>query len=500
MTKVLLLPIASIIARRKRLPTRTISIYGLLFCLAWLASSVAAQNSPRPAVNKLNGDPLHEFNNSVRALVRRVSPSVVQVMVTGYGPVESSRSTTGLVLGRQQSIGSGVIIDPDGYIVTNAHVIHGGYRVVVNIPGDVNDESPDQTLVDNRSRTVEARVLGSDSEIDLALLKVDVKGLRALPLGDYNKLRQGDVVLALGSPEGLQDSVTMGVVSSAARQPDPNNPMIYVQSDAPINPGNSGGPLINVDGEVVGINTFILTQGGGNEGLGFAIPSATVAFAYPQLRKLGHVHRGEIGIAVQAITPTLAAGLKLPIDSGVIISDVIAGSAADSVGLKVQDIITSIDGRPAKNLPALETRLFMRGGGERIKLGVLRGTEKRSFDVLLVERPHDVDQLAGLADPVKNLVSKLGIVAIEIDSRIAANLAGLRITSGVIVVAKSAESNVDVSLATGDVIHALNGAPVETIRGLRSSLDQLGANTPAVLQIERDGKLIFVAFRMDGSM
>jgi serine protease Do len=487
-------------AKRKRLPTRTISIYSLLFCLACLVPSVAAQNSSRPAVNKLSGDPLHEFNNSVRALVRRVSPSVVQVMVTSYGPVESGRNTTGLVLGRQQSLGSGVIIDPDGYIVTNAHVIQGAYRVLVNIPGDVNDESPDQTLVNNRSRTVEARILGSDSEIDLALLKVDVKGLRALPLGDYNKVRQGDVVLALGSPEGLQDSVTMGVVSSAARQPDPDNPMVYVQSDAAINPGNSGGPLINVDGEVVGINTFILTQGGGNEGLGFAIPSATVAFAYPQLRKFGHVHRGEIGIAVQALTPTLAAGLKLSLDSGVIISDVVAGSAGDSAGLKVQDIITSIDGRPADNLPALETRLFMRSGGERIKLGVLRGTEKRSFDVLLVERPHDVDQLAGLADPVKNLVSKLGIVAIEIDSRIAANLAGLRIPSGVIVVAKSAESNVDISLSTGDVIHAINGAPVETIQGLRSSLDHLGTNTPVVLQIERDGKLMFIAFKMDGGL
>ena len=475
-----------------------VSLSFLLFVA--LAPAIAAQNSTRATANKLGGDPLHEFNNSVRSLVRRVSPSVVQVMVTSYGPVEQSRSSRGLVLGRQQSIGSGVIIDPDGYIVTNAHVIRGAYRVMVNISAEVSDESPDQTLVNNRSRMVEARILGSDSEIDLALLKVEVKGLRALPLGDYNKLRQGEVVLALGSPEGLQDSVTMGVVSSPARQPDPDSAMVYVQSDAPINPGNSGGPLINVDGELVGINTFILTQGGGSEGLGFAIPSATVAVAYPQLRKFGHVHRGEIGIAVQAISPTLAAGLKLSTDSGVIISDVVAGSPADSAGLKVQDIITSIDSKPADNLPALETRLFMRAGGERIKLGVLRGTEKRSFDILLVERPHDVDQLGALADPVKNLVSKLGIVAVEIDSRIAANLTSLRITSGVIVVAKSADTNVDVSLATGDVIHAINSAPVLSLEGLHSTLDRLSPNTPVVLQIERDGKLMFIAFNMDGSL
>jgi serine protease Do len=450
-------------------------------------------------VNKIESDSLHQLNNSIRALVRRVSPSVVQVMVTGYGPVEGSRSTTGLTLERQQSIGSGVIVDPEGFIVTNAHVIRGAHRVLVNIPGEANDESPDETLVSSRSRTVEARIVGSDSEIDLALLKVDVRGLPALPLGDYNKLRQGEVVLALGSPQGLQDSVTMGVVSSAARQPDPDSSMVYVQSDAPINPGSSGGPLINVDGELIGVNTFILTQGGGSEGLGFAIPSATVAFAYKQLRKYGHVHRGEIGIALQAITPTLAAGLKLPIESGVIISDVVAGSPADSVGLKVQDIVTSIDGRPANNLPAIETRLFMRSGGERIKLGVLRGTEKRSFDVVLVERPHDVDQVALLADPVKNLVSKLGIVAVEIDPQIAASLTGLRIDSGVVVAAKSADPNVDVSLSTGDIIHAINGSPVSTLEGLRSTLDHLSANTPVVLQIEREGKLMFIAFKMEST-
>ena len=481
---------------------RTLSIRCLLLCLAGLtmAAAVAAQNSARAEVNKLDGNPLHEFNNAIRALVRRVSPSVVQVMVTGYGPVEGSRSTTGLTIGRQQSVGSGVIVDADGYIVTNAHVIRGAHRVLVNIPADVNDESPDQTLVNSRGRTVEARIVGSESDLDLALLKVDVKGLRPLPLGDYDKLRQGELVLALGSPEGLQGSATMGVVSAAARQPDSDSPMVYVQSDAPINPGSSGGPLVNVDGELVGINTFILTQGGGNEGLGFAIPSAVVAFAYPQLRKYGHVHRGEIGIAVQTITPTLAAGLKLPLEWGVVVSDVVPGSPAESVGLKIQDIITSIDGRPANNLPSLETRLFMRAGGERIKLGVLRGTEKRSFDILLVERPHDADQLASLADPVKNVVSKLGIVAIEIDSRIATSMGGCRIPSGVIVVAKSADADVDVSLATGDIIHAINGAAVTTLEGLRSSLDHPSANTPVVLQIERDGKLMFIAVNTDGGL
>jgi serine protease Do len=480
---------------------RKCGIGPLWLLLGWLvfAPGIAAQTSARLAASKFESDSLHQFNNSVRALVKRVTPSVVQVQATGYGPVESSRGTTSLVVGRQESIGSGVIIDPAGYIVTNAHVVRNAQRVRVTIPAATNDEAPDQSLISGRGRTVDARIVGSDSTIDLALLKIEAKGLRALPLSDYNKLRQGDVVFAFGSPEGLQDSVTMGVVSGAARQPDPDSPLVFIQSDAPTNPGSSGGPLVNVDGELVGINTFILTQSGGNEGLGFAIPSAIVAFAYPQFRKYGHVHRGETGISVQAITPGLAAGLKLPTDWGVIISDVEPGSSADNAGLKVQDIITSIDSQPVDNLPSLGTRLFMRGGGERIKLSVLRGSEKLSFDVLVVEQAHDFDRLAALIDPVKSLISKLGIVAVEIEPSIAAGFSGLRVPSGVIVAAKAADSSTDVSLVTGDVIHALNGSPVKTIEGLRSALDHLSPNTPLVLQIERDGKLMFITFRLDST-
>jgi serine protease Do len=467
----------------------------LWFCLMCLL--LAPRASAQTAITRGDSDPLHQLNNSVRALVKRVTPSVVQVLVTGYGPVEGNRSDTNLVLGKQQSIGSGVIIDPDGYIVTNAHVIRGAHRVQVNLPAAATDETPDGSLAGRRGRTVEARIVGSDLEIDLSLLKIEGKGFSALPLGDYNKLRQGEVVFAFGSPEGLQDSVTMGVVSAAARQHDADSPMVYVQTDAPINPGNSGGPLVNVDGELVGINTFILTEGGGNEGLGFAIPSAIVAFAYPQLRRYGHVHRGETGMAVQAITPSLAAGLKLPGASGVIVSDVAPGSPADAAGLKVQDIITSVDGSPVVNLPSLGTRLFMRRGGEKIKLGVLRAAEKLSIDVLVVEAPHDVDRFADLADPDKSLVSKLGIVGLEIDPKLAATLPGLRVSSGVIVAAKAADPSVDTSLNTGDVIHALNGVQVETIAALRSAVDHLAPNTSVALQIERNGRLMFVSFELD---
>ena len=474
--------------------------HGNCLSLVWLflmCLLLAPQASAQPGKSKDDPDPLHQLNASVRALVKRVTPSVVQILVTGYGPVEGSRGNTSLVLGKQQSIGSGVIIDSDGYILTNAHVISGAHRIEVKIPATTTDESPDRSLVSGRGRTVEARIVGSDSEIDLALLKIEVQNLPALPVGDYNKLRQGEVVFAFGSPEGLQDSVSMGVVSAAARQRDADSAMVFVQTDAPINPGSSGGPLVNVDGELVGINTFILTEEGGNEGLGFAIPSAIVAFAYPQLRRYGHVHRGETGISVQGITLSLAAGLNLPTGRGVIVSDVTANSPAAAAGLKIQDIITSIDGRPVDNLPSLGTRLFMRRGGERIKVGVLRGSEKLSFDILVVELPHEFDRLADLVKPDKNLVSKLGIIGLEIDPKIAAMFPALRVPGGVIVVARAADPDVDASLTAGDVIHAINGAPVQTMEGLRTSLDQIKPNTSLVLQIEREGKLMFISFQLD---
>jgi serine protease Do len=272
---------------------------------------------------------------------------------------------------------------------------------------------------------------------------------------------------------------------------------VFVQSDAATNPGNSGGPLVNVDGELVGINTFILSQGGGNEGLGFAIPSAIVAYAYPQLRKYGHLHRGAIGITAQAITAELAAGLKLGTDSGVIISDVAPGSPAETAGVRIQDVITSIDGYPVNSLPAAGTRLLMRSGGEQIKLGIQRGSTKLDFTVPVVELPNDFDSLAALLQSSTTRVTQLGIVAIEINADLAGKLPGLRLPSGVLVAAREADASADVSLQAGDIIHTINGVAVKSIEELRSTLTRTAANTPVVLQIERSGKLMFVAFKLD---
>jgi serine protease Do len=335
-----------------------------------------------------------------------------------------------------------------------------------------------------------------DKDIDLALLKVEAEGLRALPLGNYTALRKGQVVLAFGSPEGLENSVTMGVVSSVARQPDPDRPMVYIQTDAPINPGNSGGPLVDVEGNIVGINTFILTKGGGSEGLGFAIPSSVVKFAYPQLRKYGHVHRGEIGINVQTVTPALAAGLGLAQNHGVIVSDIARGGPADSAGLKIQDVIGAVDGRSVESLPQFGAIMYLREGGEAVKFDVVRGSQRLILEIQVAERRDEVHRVADL-DPEGNLIGKLGIVGVAINKNISDELPGLRMASGVIVAARAAYAAVETGLQSGDIIHALNRIDIISLDGLRQALDKLKTGDSVVLQIERQGRLMYLAFDME---
>ena len=479
--------------RRADLGTRCmVSSFLFTLCCVWaprLPGQTLQQGQP--------ADPLHQLNSSIEAIVKRVAPSVVQVIVTGFGPVGEGNEAS-LDVGTQHSVASGVIIDPDGYIITSAHVVRGAQHIEVVIPFPPLDSSPGSSILSSRGHTLEARTLGLSREIDLAVLKVDAKGLPALPVGKYSLVRQGELVFAFGSPGGLRNSVTMGVVSSIARQPDPDNPMVYIQTDAPINPGNSGGPLVDVDGELVGINTFILSQSGGNEGLGFAIPSGILAVAYPQLRKYGHVHRGEIGVSVQSITASMAAGLGLARDHGVIVSDVVPGSPAEAAGLKMQDIIISIDDGPVDDLPAFSLRAYMLQAGTPTKVTVLRGTEKVELQIPVVEHRHNADRLLDLVDREKNLVGKLGILGIQIDKTTTPMLPDLREASGVMVAAKTVgTSAVDNPLSVGDVIHALNGATVIDLDYLRTLLESIKFNDPVVLQIEREGTMKYLAFRMD---
>jgi serine protease Do len=327
----------------------------------------------------------------------------VQIQTAGLAPLEVSKKSGVALIVRQRAIGSGVIVDPDGYIITNAHVVEGAQRVRVVLPVPPSRSPLEITPVGKR-QVLDAKVVGIHKETDLALLKIDGQHLPTLPLGTRRSVEPGELVFAIGSPEGLQNSVTMGVVSSVWRQPDPGNPMVYIPTDAPINPGNSGGPLVDLDGYVVGLNTFILSEGGGSEGLGFAIP----ARVYGNLRKYGHVHRTEIQAGAQTITPTLAAGLGLAQNWGVVVSDVTPRGPAAAAGLKLRHIVLAVDGRPILGLPGLTAALYLHAPDEAVRMEILRGNEKVLLVVPALQSHDEADQLADFIDP-NNRIGSHGV-------------------------------------------------------------------------------------------
>jgi serine protease Do len=467
-----------------------VALYVPLLLAVWSMPAGAQKPAPPPAP-----DLLARMNESVDGLTRKVWPSVVQIVVTSYGArdEDSERDDAAVVFSRQRSVGSGFVIDPDGYIITNAHVVSGALRVHVVLPPE-NADGTLATALSPKTTFVPARIAGLASELDLAVLKVDGVKLPALPLATYSELRQGETVFAFGSPVGLRNSLTHGLVSAVARQIDPDSPLIYIQTDAPINPGNSGGPLVNTRGEVVGVNTFIMSQSGGSDGLGFAIPSATARTAFRQLKQYGHLRRQEIGMSVQTITATMAAGLGLKQDHGVIVSDVWPGSPAQAAGLQAGDVLLFVDGQPAENLPTVNYNFRLRESPSNVEIVVLRGEARHNVSVAPIEVKSEFDSAIALADPQKSLVPELGIIGVEIDPRIAANATGLRDPFGVIVVARAAGSTSDVPLQPRDVIRGVNTSGVTTLQGLREAVRALPAGAAVTLQIQRGGRLMFVAF------
>ncbi len=435
---------------------------------------------------------LSEISASFEALAAQVGSSTVQVLASGLALDPDAAAGDGVVE-RRRSSGSGVILDAAGYVMTNYHVVQGARRVQVVMASRPQGTS----IVRPRGRTLDATVVGVDEETDLALLKVSGATFAQLPLGDSDTLRPGQLVFAFGSPLGLDNTVTMGVVSAVGRQLEPDDPMVYIQTDAPINPGSSGGPLVNAQGQVVGINTLILSQGGGNEGLGFAAPSNIVRSVYEQLKAHGRVRRGSIGVLVQSITPVLAEALQLPQDTGAFVADVDADGPAAKAGLRIGDIVVALDGKPIENGRQLDVNLYRRAAGAVATLDVVRGKETLRLPVAVDERGDDPLRFATLVTREQHLVARLGVLAISLDDTLRGELGLGASDAGALVAARAGEEAVEYGIQPGDLIVAVNRARVTSLSDLRQAVTKLPARAACALQVLRQGQYLFLAFEFE---
>lgn len=433
--------------------------------------------------------------SSFAGIVRAVKPAVVNISSTqtvraqgvpGFGPggqldpqdpfyeffrhffPETPRSFT------QRSLGSGVIIDADGYIVTNAHVVKDADKIVVKL---------------NDKRDFEARRVGLDEKSDVALLKIaSPHDLTVAPLGDSDTLQVGDWVLAIGNPFGLAETVTAGIVSALGRVIGQGPYDNFIQTDASINPGNSGGPLIDTQGQVVGINSAIFSKSGGSIGIGFAIPINMVKTVVEQLKTRGKVVRGWLGLTVQDITPELARSFDLKRAQGALVTEVAADSPADRAGLERGDIIVNFDGTDIDEAHQVPVLIAESKVGKTVSLTILRRGGRRTLRATVAEPP---GRRAPGAGP--EIARRWGLAVANISPEVARQLA-LTSTKGVVVTDVAADGPAgDAGLEAGDVITQANRQPVRDVRGFGKVV--AGAQNQLLLLVQRQGQFFLVALR-----
>lgn len=440
---------------------------------------------------------LSRWTEALESVSHRVAPSVVRIFVSRHLlPLIVGNSSSSLT--PEHSSGSGVIVSEDGYVVTNAHVVQNARRIQLLLAATLDETGPRESILKPSGRLIPAKIVGIDRETDLAVLKIEEEKLPFLEFGDSDELRQGQIVLAFGSPLGLENSVSLGVVSSVARQLQAEDPMIYIQTDAPINPGNSGGPLVDIAGRIIGINTLIFSQSGGNEGIGFAAPSNIVTHVYEEIREVGRVRRGHLGIKVQTITPILSAGLDLTRNWGVVVADVPPGGPASLGGLKTGDLILTLDGRVMENARQFEVNVYSRRPGDLVTLEVLRDSTSIKIQTPVMERPNDLEQFIERSNSEQSLVPQIGIRGVDVTAQNAQLLPSPRKLGGVLVTALSSDaSSWNSSLLPGDIIYEVNHGEVINLSSLRSAIMELKPGDPVVIQVQRQGELMYVSFQFD---
>ncbi len=380
---------------------------------------------------------------------------------------------------RVHSLGSGFLIRADGYLVTNNHVV---------------DNATDITVKVADGREFPGTVVGRDDKTDLALVKIKATNLPVLPLGDSAKLVVGEPVMAIGNPFGLQGTVTTGIVSAIGRVIGEGPYDNFIQTDASINPGNSGGPLVNSNGEVVGINTAIFSQSGGSVGIGFAIPINEAKEILPQLLATGHVVRGFLGVEIQSLTPDLAKALHLPQDKGALVARVMPDTPAAKAGFKAGDVIVDYNGHAIASSADLPRLVAATPIGQTATLQVLRDGKPVTLTAQIAQLPEPQQQ----AEAPTGSRDQLGISVQALTPSLAKEL-GVPDTSGVVVAGvKDGSPAAEAGIQPGDVIVAANQKPVRTVGDLRQALATQKPGTPALLQIHRKDASLFVAVTGQG--
>lgn len=377
---------------------------------------------------------------------------------------------------RAHSLGSGVIVSPDGYIVTNDHVVQGATDIEVTLSG---------------GRETKAELVGSDPKTDIAVIKVaGAKDLPILKLADSQGVGVGDFVLAVGNPFGLRQTVTFGIVSGTGRGGLGIEELEdFIQTDASINPGNSGGALVNLNGDLIGINTAIVSGGGGNQGIGFAVPSNMARHVMEQIREHGKVIRGWMGVVIQPVTRELAEAMKLGDTVGALIADVTPGSPAEKAGLQRGDVVTELNGQRVEDSRALQLKIASSAPGEKVNLKTVRNGSSKNVTVALGEAPAP---RGSLAERAQENGTRLGVGVQPLTDTIATEL-GLRPgTKGVVIAeVEPGSAAEEAGLRQGDVIQEVDRKPIQSVEEFRSAVQASHAKATLLL-VNRSGSTLFV--------